>query len=211
MTKLQHKYLLILLLGIYTGLGTLLPNRLTTNYVTWFCVLYFISSYIRIYQPLFNVRWAIWLGGAILLSIVSVIFVRVVNAELGVKVDQYYFINDSYKVLAVVTGVCMFMCFKDMNIPQSKIINRIAQSCFGVLLIHAHSDAMRQWLWKDTLDVAGNYNTDLFILHSILSVIGIYIVCTIVDQIRFCWLEKPLFDWLRNKNLLGQKYKIFME
>lgn len=63
MTKIQHKYLLILLLGIYTCLGTLLPGRLTTNYVTWFCVLYFISSYIRLYQPFPNVKWTIWLGG----------------------------------------------------------------------------------------------------------------------------------------------------
>lgn len=199
MTKLQHKYLLILLLGIYTGLGTLLPGRLTTNYVTWFCVLYFISSYIRLYQPFPNVRWATYLGGAVLLSIVSVISILIVSDKIGVKPHQYYFISDSYKLLAVVVGVSMFMWFKDMKIPQSRIINRVAQSCFGVLLIHANSDTMRHWLWKDTLDVVNQYWTNSFIFHSVLSVVGIYVACTILDQIRIYFIEKPLFGLFKKQ------------
>lgn len=54
--------------------------------------------------------------------------------------------------------------FEDTTI---EVHQQIAQSCFGVLLIHANSDTMRQWLWKDTLNVAGQYQTDTFILHSI--------------------------------------------
>ena len=107
-------------------------------------------------------------------------------------------------MLAVALGISLFMWFKDMKVPQSKIINRTAQSCFGVLLIHAHSNTMRQWLWKDVLDVAGQYGTDTFILHSILSVIGIYIICTLIDQLRICLLEKPLFLWAEKKNLLAK-------
>lgn len=83
---------------------------------------------------------------------------------------------DSNKVLALVLGVSLFMWFKDIKVQQSKLINRIAESCFGVLLIHAHSDTMRQWLWKDVLNVAGQYHSENFILHSIVSVLGIYSV-----------------------------------
>lgn len=204
MTQRQHQILLCLLIGIYTGLGTLLPGKLTTNYVTWFCILYFISSYIRLYQPLSNVHWAKWAGGALLLSIASIVVLLWIGDLRGKIYPRYYFVNDAYKMLAVALGISLFMWFKDMKVPQSKIINRIAQSCFGVLLIHAHSNTMRQWLWKDVLDVAGQYGTDTFVLHSILSVIGIYIICTLIDQLRICLLEKPLFLWAEKKNLLSK-------
>lgn len=49
------------------------------------------------------------------------------------------------------------MWFKDLKIKQSKIINALGGATFGVLLIHAHSDEMRQWLWKETVDVTGHY------------------------------------------------------
>ena len=123
---------------------------------------------------------------------------------MGKTLPQYYFINDSYKILAVALGVSMFMWFKDMKVPQSKLINRIAQSCFGVLLIHANSGTMRQWLWKDTLNVAGQYATDTFVLHSILSVLGIYIICTLIDQARIAWIEKPLFEWMDKRQLFAK-------
>lgn len=199
MTKRQHVLLLCLLLGIYTGLGTFLLGRVQTNYVTWFCVLYFISSYIRLYQPLPKIRWGLVLGGAFLASVASIIAILF---ACDVKVNvylPYYFVNDCYKLLAVALGLSMFMYFKDLKIPQSKFINRIAQSCFGVLLIHANSDTMRQWLWKDTLNVAGQYYTETFILHSMWSVIGIYIVCTIIDQWRISLFERPLFNWMKKQ------------
>ena len=63
MTQRQHQLLLALLLVIYTILGTLLGSKLSTNYVTWFCVLYFISSYIRLYNPLPRMRWGLVTGG----------------------------------------------------------------------------------------------------------------------------------------------------
>lgn len=197
MTQRQHQYLLCLLLGIYTGLGTLLSGRFSTNYVTWFCILYFLSSYIRLYQPLPEVRWGYVVGGVFSLSVASIVVIQWLSDMRGKTYPQYYLVNDSYKILAVVLGVSLFMWFKDMKIPQSIWINRIAQSCFGVLLIHANSDAMRQWLWKDVLNVAGQYETDTFILNSILSVLAIYIVCTIIDQLRIVLIEKPFFNWFR--------------
>ena len=63
MTQRQHQWLLVLTLGTYTVLGTLLAGRVRLNYVTWFCVLYFISSYIRLYNPLPKMRWGLVMGG----------------------------------------------------------------------------------------------------------------------------------------------------
>lgn len=47
MTKRQHQLLICLCLFIYTFIGMIPIFKLSMNYVSWFCVLYFIASYIR--------------------------------------------------------------------------------------------------------------------------------------------------------------------
>ena len=74
------------------------------------------------------------------------------------------------------------------------MINTIGAATFGVLLIHANSDAMRQWLWKDMLNNVGVYDKVWMPLHAIGSVIVIYIVCTAIDYLRIRFVEKPFFE-----------------
>lgn len=107
----------------------------------------------------------------------------------------FYFVTDSNTLLAVMTGVFAFLFFKNLIIPYSKFINTIAASTFGVLLIHANSDAMRQWLWRDTLDNVGHYGDKLIPLYAIGCVLGIFAICILIDIIRINLLEKPFFKW----------------
>lgn len=60
----------------------------------------------------------------------------------------YRYVADYPKPLAVLFSVFAFAFFKNINIKQSKIINTISATTFGVLLIHSNSDAMRIWLWR---------------------------------------------------------------
>lgn len=76
MNKQQHQLLLALCLFIYTILGTTARIYVSMNYVTWFCVLYFISSYIRIYGINYKdvkIKWG-WLSlFSIVISVSSVL------------------------------------------------------------------------------------------------------------------------------------------
>lgn len=113
----------------------------------------------------------------------------------------YFWVADSNKILAVAVAVSSFMLFKNLGIRYSKFINAVASAAFGVLLIHANSDTMRQWLWKDTLDnvgwymgVTGSGSMMIIVLHAIVSVIAVYSVCTLVEYIRIRYTEKPMLD-----------------
>lgn len=190
MTERQHMYLLILTAFTYIFIGTV--HRVTMNYISWFMVLYLISSYIRIYPKKWmnsNAICGVLLLFSIALSAASV----VVCAKTGYSV--FMFVTDSNTFLAVMVGVFAFLYFKNIKIPYSKFINTIGASTFGVLLIHAHSDAMRQWLWKDILDVVGHYNDKLMPFYSIGCVVCIFIVCILIDIVRISLIEMPFFQW----------------
>ncbi len=197
MTRRQHQLLICLTLFIYTIIGTIPHIKFAMNYVSWFCVLYFISSYIRLYN-ITDCKSGNWGGYAIIslsLSAASILFFCWINRHTSHYIDPYYLIQDSNRPLALLTSICAFMYFKNLKVPYNKYINMIGASIFGVLLIHANSDTMRQWLWKDTLNNVGHYNDNTFWLHAILCVLIVFTACIIIDRLRIITLERWFFRW----------------
>ncbi len=208
MNEKQHIRLLLVCSFTYILFGFV--HRVTMNYVSWYMVLYLISSYIRLYpKKLFNSTK--FTGGVsalcIIISAVSVVF----GAWTCAKFDKnliFYFVTDSNTPFAVVTGVSTFLFFKNIKLGYSKIINTISASTFGVLLIHANSDAMRKWLWQDLLDNVGMYSSKYMPLHAIGSVLAIFIICTLIDILRINLIEKVFFRlWDKYFNKLKLKFE----
>jgi hypothetical protein len=125
----------------------------------------------------------------ICISAVSVIVLK----HMGYY-NPFLLVVDSNAILALLTAFTTFMFFKDLQIKQSPFINTVAASCFGVLLIHANSNAMRQWLWCDTLRNVDYLDSPYCALHAITSVLVIYIICTLIDMIRIRFIERPFFN-----------------
>lgn len=209
MTKRQHQLLICLCLFIYTFIGMIPIFKLKMNYVSWFCVLYFIASYIRFYSNSNVNKTQKWEGYSILfifLSLASVLMLLYISSLKDYLYNVYFFVSDTNKILALLTAVCTFMWFKNMKIKYSKWINTIASSMFGVLLIHANSDTMRHWLWKETLQNANHYTDNHYILYAVISVLTVFFICIIIDQIRIHTIEKYTFkqiDKILNKYSLN--------
>lgn len=198
LTKRQHQLLLLLTLGCYTLLGSVPTFSISFNYVTWFGIIFFMASYIRLYPSTVFENKKIW-GWATLASILLAMMSVVVMQKLFSV--GYFFMADSNKFFAVLVAVCSFLWFKNINIKYSKVINAFGGATFGVLLIHAGSNAMLVWLWKDTVDVIGHYSLPIFSLmgYSIGVVLAIFLVCNLFDQLRIATLEKWFFNWYDNK------------
>lgn len=194
MNKKHHQLLLVLCLFIYTILGTSIKIPVTMNYVTWFSILYLVSSYIRTYGINYKgvkIKWG-WLS---LISIViSAISVLLLSTIVNTPWLEFVFVSDSNHILAVITSICLFMYFKELPIKNSRFINRVASCMFGVLLIHANSNTMCQWLWHYTLDNVGWYATDYAVLHALICVTVIFIICIIIYFLRQKFFEKPFFN-----------------
>lgn len=200
----QHKLLLVLLLMCYTILGSVPTFSITFNYVTWFGIIYLIASYIRLYpNPIFEKKifWGWITFTTFLLCIVTIILVRHLNVALGLRLSCYHLMADSNKVFPAAFAVSSFLYFKNMGIKYSKIINAFGAATFGVLLIHANSNAMRTWLWQDVVDCVGHYSLSLssLILYSMGIVLAVFLVCNLIDQLRIATLEKWFFNWYDRK------------
>ncbi len=194
MTKRQHQLLLLLLLFCYSIIGSIPIFDIEYNYVSWFGIIFLIASYIRLYPiPLFN-RRQFWGWTTLVLVFISMCSVAYIHWKVYAG---YFFVSDCNRILAVMVAISSFLWFKNLNIPQSKFINIIAASTFGVLLIHSNSGAMMKWLWSDVFNVTGNFALPIsqLILFSICVLILVYCACTIIDQIRLLLLEKPFFKW----------------
>lgn len=201
MNEKQHIKLIALCILSDTLLQTFFKAPKAFTYVGWFMVLYVISSYVRLYpKTIFDSRkiWGTALTALIFISWCSVIAGALIYSKQG-KAVYYYFVSDSNKLLALATAFCAFMFFKNLNLGHIKFINKTAASAFGVLLIHANSDTMRKWLWKDTLNNVNAYHSSFLLLHAFGSEFGVYTVCTFIDIIRIKLLEKPFFKWYDKK------------
>ena len=196
MTKRQHALLLMLLLGCYTILGSVPRFDVSFNYVTWFGVIYLLSSYIRLYPHPIYERKALWGWMTLIFILLALVSMYLMLIGLGSQYSQF-FVNDSNKIFAVLVALSSFLWFKNIQLPYNKCINVIGASTFGVLLIHANSNAMRTWLWKYVVDCIGHYNLPLglLVLYSTGVVLAIFSVCVILDVIRIRLFEEPFFKW----------------
>ena len=196
LTEKEHLLLMAWCIGVYAFLPSFAKANVVFNYVTWFSVLYVIASYIRLYPQ----KWfsnvtvtGLIAGVSLLLSWVSIIVLAMFSRMVGKGIGLcYFFVADSNKVFALMTGVSAFLFFKNLRIGYSRGINTIAAATFGVLCIHANSDTMRRWLWVDVCNNVGAYQGGNVIIHAVVSVAAIYTVCTIIDMVRIRLIEQPL-------------------
>lgn len=196
MGKRQHGMLLLLLLGMYTVLGSVPKFHITFNYVTWFGVIYLTASYIRLYpHPQLSNR-RLWMCMTFLTVFAAMLSMVLLSCLLLSK-TPLFFVSDSNKILAVAVAVSSFLWFRNIDLRYSRLINMAGASTFGVLLIHANSDAMRQWLWKDVIDCVGHYSLPPFqlICYFTFCVILIFAVCTAIDIVRIKLIKEPFFKW----------------
>ena len=168
-----------------------------------------MASYIRLYPIELYSNKKVWA----LLSIINILLgaasILVMHRYFGWR--EEFLVSDANKIFAVAIALTTFLWFKNINMPYNKLINTIGGSTFGVLLIHANSDAMRQWLWKDTVDCVGHYSLPFWELvgFSIGVVLAIFFTCIIIDRIRIKLIEEPFFKWY-DKEPRFQKFTDFL-
>lgn len=123
----QHITLIMLCVGIYSLFNWLPGVEVVSNDSIWFCILYFISSYLRLYPVKKDgcVSFWMWMTIFSLLLAMFSVFVLIYVARYGIHLGAYAAVGWPSAPLALFVSICLFMYFKDLNIKQSKLINVI--------------------------------------------------------------------------------------
>ncbi|MCX4301078.1 MAG: acyltransferase [Alistipes sp.] len=197
----EYRYLLIVLLGYFCIAATFLFQT-TWHYMGWAFTLYCVGGYIRKYE-LTSLNWKFgWISlGLLAMLWGAILFFDYLAARFDFVPASFwtFAITDANKITVFALALALFMYFLKLRSFCCKTINFVGGGiCFGVLLWHANNDIMRRWLWTDFLGNTDWFSSDYLWLHCLLSVIGVYGVCTILELIRQYVLEKPVFNvWNR--------------
>lgn len=205
MTKKQYQGLLGLAICYFTIFSTFFKHD-TFNFIGWMEVAYLIGGYISLYPcKLYSSKKisALFLAASVALMVASIVVVDFVGAKYGFG-DFYYMVADSHKLFALTCSVAAFLLFKNIKVAQNKIINQVAASTFGILLIHTNSVSMRRFLWKDLLQNTMFYDSKLLVFQAFGSVCLVYVVCLLIDQLRIKFIEKPIYNKIENNKYLGR-------
>lgn len=198
MTRKQHILLIALCLFVFCLWAQLNIFVVRNNYVVWFCVIYIVAAYIRVYKLDGTLSCCTW--GIITLLLVGLAFISIVALLYSGRIWPYCLVYDCNSILAVAISVCSFMFFINLKIKYSKFINIAGATTFGVLLISDCNWEMRRWLWGDMCHCVEWFHKNVY-LHSVISVIGVYTVCSIIDYFRLRLFEKPMFELFRKYNI----------
>lgn len=207
LSQAMHAKICCVLLILYMGISTFILTNDTWSYIGWYVTLYFVGSFLRLYPNKYTqqIKYALLtLLYSLALLFTSIVVVDYIGSRLGFY-DYYYLCNDSHKLLAFICALSLFMLFNNIDIKNSKIINSVAGTTFGVFLIHTRGDAMRKFLWNDLFKNTKYYNSNLFVVHAIVCTILVFVVCVCIDNLRKKYIEKPLFTKLSRIDVLQRE------
>lgn len=201
LNKRQYLALLGVLLVYFTFVSTVFKDVDTFSELGWYITVYLIGAYLQLHEPrLLNRAWksGVLTLAALLACFGTILWMNYRRAIGATDLSVYYFFSNAHKPLGLALAVCSFQWFRHLKIRNSRVINTCAASIFGVLLIHANSDTMRKQLWQIWLKIPSWYTKPWLWLYAIGCVFGIFIVCTLLDQIRIHAIEKPFFKLYRH-------------
>lgn len=193
--KKQHFNLIIILLVIWSVIPTFTTAKLDLSSTCWFVTLYIIASYIRLYPNCWfenfgkNISIALASYSLILISIFIFDVLGLKFSTFGYQATYFTGMN---KLPLLLCAVTLFLVFKNFQIRNNKLINTISSSMFGVYLIH-DNNFVRDFLWLDLFKNQQFYHSPYLIVHAITVILSVFIICIIIDQIRYNFIEKPLF------------------
>lgn len=194
--------LIILLSVIWSVFPTFLFPALGFSEIGWFILLYIIAAYIRLYpNSLFN-KYKFNLCSSVviyILIILSVIVIDIISMKIDFAKNHATYFSGINRLPILLLSISLFLTFKNLNIKNNKFINIIASTMFGVYLIHDNI-LVSPFLWKTLFKNAKYLDSSSLFLHSIITILLVFIGCILIDYLRIILLEKPLFNWLENRD-----------
>lgn len=176
--------ILISILLIYQLDTPLSSPSFNMGELIWFITLYSIAAFIRLHPNKYMNKTIVWI-----LSF---------TVTFGLMFYFYTFHREYIwgmtNLVCLIASVSLFLVFRNINIKNNKIINLISSTTLGIYLIHDNV-YIRENLWNNWFDVDKYALNDNFIIFAIITIMIVFIGCSIIDFIRKIF-EKLILDKL---------------
>lgn len=182
--------LLILVLLIFQLDTTIAKLHFSVGNLVWFITLYIIAAYLRLYSnKLFNNKYSMLV--TLIISLVFIIY------QYSFKGINYWNMN---KGISLICSLSLFLFFKNLDIKNNKVINLISSATLGVYLIHDNG-FIRPLLWNKWINVPSLALKDSLWIYSILIIIGVYLICTLIELLRK-YIEGIIIRIIKKKKVI---------
>ena len=186
----QNSYRVLLIIGLM--FFYIWPSFYTTITVSDggygiinFVYLYLIGAYIKKYHDD---------DKRVLVPLVVYICCALITTLVSLKVGRAWGYNFIFNLIG---SVALFEVFRSINIKQNKVINKLATYTFAVYLIDVNS-FFNVYLYRTLFHSNDYWNSNGIFLNLIITIIGIYVICIMLESLRVLLLSK-LFKRLSNK------------
>ena len=200
MDKTHHRNMIILFVVIWSVIPSFTSVEYAYNDLGWFLVLYFIAGYIRKYVSVTGNNSSKHFIMAVV-SYLFIIFSNILMIGLSHKLHTDFLLLRSGHFSALnspfilLTSIELLIGFMKIKPNECLWVNKLASATLGVYLIH-DNNMLRPYLWHTILKTESMYASDLFIAHALCCIIGVYIVCSLVDLIRQGTVERAFLAFL---------------
>ena len=192
----QFELKILILIGIFSFyiIGTVSTVTISDNGygIINFINLYFIGAYIHKYNNN-NIKFRLSISIYFIMFSVTTLFSFVT--------ERAWAYNTIFNLIG---SVAFFEAFKSIDIGYNKVINKLATFTFSVYLIDTNK-FFNKFLYHSLFHCNNYWNNFSIVINFIISVIGIYIICIVLDSIRILTLGS-LFD--SSSNLFNYHIKI---
>ncbi len=196
LSRKQHQAAIVLGLILVPLFATFAGERWTigTNSIEIFIVLYFVGAYFNKYDVCVSAgKSAVMAASGMILEILSLFGMRIVYRLTGIN-DVTYFVWDQNKIFPVLTGIALFLLFKQIRVRHIRMIPFLSSSVFGVYLLH--DGWAKGFLFGRLFDDSATYDTNLLLPQMILAVCTIFAAGILIDKVRIRIFERPVLKML---------------
>lgn len=201
--KRKCRNMIIFLSVLFVLPMTFLPRVRGAFYseVGWFCVLYLITGYLRIYQPLKIVNNK---KICLLVFIISYLFIiswYILYYDVPYKFLSNYlefagityasFLNFTSSLPSFFASFSFFFLFKNMNITKlNNVINYISKTSLDVYILLSLKGPSDLIFWVDIFDLDVYINSGNIFMNVTIVIIAAFVITSLIGRIRIYIVDK---------------------
>lgn len=190
-SKDKLKKMLCILLILLSVIPTLIGLRdlfsINNGYSPfWLIYCYMLGAYAKLHLSQEKSKCIKYMITTVVIAWILNSVTRIISFNLiGKIVLNDIFINyiSPLNVIASLSAVLIFSKITIKNISLTKIIKLLSSTSFSVYIIHSHI-LIFDFIIKDSFVGIKNYNLVLIIAIILVTIIGIYMLCSIIDILK---------------------------